>query len=492
MSEIQISDYDVLIIGAGLSGIGAAVHLTRECPDKTIAILEARDRLGGTWDLFTYPGVRSDSDMHTLGFRFKPWEAEKAIADGPSILSYLKETAREYNIEALIKYRHKMVRAAWSSADSRWTVTLQTGEVLRCNFLFMCSGYYNYDAGYTPEFKGMDSFKGEIIHPQLWKDDTAYAGKNVIIIGSGATAVTLVPAMAGQTQSITMLQRSPGYMVARPAKDSSANRLRKYLPKHWAYAITRFKNVRFQSLLYKFTQAKPKWAKSMLLGHTQKVLGKDFDLSADFTPRYYPWDERLCLVPDGDFFDAVKSGSADVKTGHIDQFEAGGIRLQSGELLPADMIVTATGLDVQVFGGAAFEVDGQLVDFSKTFSYEGMMFSGVPNMVNIFGYVNASWTLRVDIVGDWVCRLLGFMADNSVTKAVAIAPPGMVIRPWFDFLPGYIRRADALLPRQGDQEPWLHAQDYLRDKRVLKSRPIDDGVLQFSAADIPSAPRNKT
>jgi len=438
--------FDILIIGAGLSGIGAAVHMKRECPDKSLAILEARSRLGGTWDLFNYPGVRSDSDMHTLGFRFKPWEAKKAIADGPSILSYLKETVREYDIETHIHYNHKMVKAAWSSPEARWTVELESGETLSCNFLYMCSGYYNY-----------------------------------VVIGSGATAVTLVPAMAEAARSVTMLQRSPGYLVARPAVDSSANVMRALMPKQWAYNITRAKNVKFQSWLYKFTQSRPKLAKKILLGLTQRALGKAHDLSTDFSPSYYPWDERLCLVPDGDFFEAVKAGSARVKTGHIDKFESRGLRLKNGAFLPADIIITATGLDVQIFGGASFEVDGEAVDFSTRFSYEGMMFSGVPNMVNIFGYVNASWTLRLDIVSDWVCRLLRYMSDHQHAKAVPIAPQGMEMRPWFNFLPGYIRRAEHLLPRQGDREPWLHAQDYLRDKRVLAAHPIHDGILQFSA-----------
>jgi cation diffusion facilitator CzcD-associated flavoprotein CzcO len=474
--------FDILIIGAGLSGIGAAVHLRRECPDKSLAILEARERLGGTWDLFNYPGVRSDSDMHTLGFRFKPWEADKAIADGPSILAYLKETAREYDIERHIRYNHKMVRAAWSSEQARWTIKLESGETLSCNFLYMCSGYYNYAAGYTPNFKAIEAFNGQIIHPQLWDPKTEYAGKDVVVIGSGATAVTLVPAMTDTARSVTMLQRSPGYLVARPAVDKGANLLRALIPKQWAYNITRAKNVKFQSWLYKFTQSKPKLARKILLRRTQKALGKDHDLSRDFSPSYYPWDERLCLVPDGDFFEAIKAGAARVKTGHIEKFEAGGIRLENGEFLSADIIITATGLDVQIFGGASFEVDGDAVDFSTRFSYEGMMFSGVPNMVNIFGYVNASWTLRLDIVSDWVCRLLRYMSDHQHAKAVPIAPKDMEMRPWFNFLPGYIRRAEHFLPRQGDREPWLHAQDYLRDKRVLAAHPINDGVLHFSAS----------
>ena len=484
MSPIAPPFFDVLIIGAGLSGIGAAVHIKRECPDKSLAVLEARDRLGGTWDLFNYPGIRSDSDMHTLGYRFKPWEADKAIADGPSILAYLKETAREYGIESHIRYNHKMVHAAWSSEKGRWTVRLESGETLSCNFLYMCSGYYNYAAGYTPEFAGMADFDGQIIHPQKWDPKTDYTGKDVIVIGSGATAVTLVPAMAEAARSMTMLQRSPSYLVARPAKDVGANLLRAILPKQWAYNITRAKNVKLQSWLYKFSQSKPRLAKKILLGRAQKALGKDHDLSTDFNPRYYPWDERLCLVPDGDFFGAIKTGSAKVKTAHIDTFEAGGIRLKNGEFLPADIIITATGLDVQIFGGARFEVDGQAVDFSTCFSYEGMMFSGVPNMVNIFGYVNASWTLRLDIVSDWVCRLLRYMSKHHHAKAVPIAPEGMQMRPWFDFLPGYIRRAEPFLPRQGDRAPWLHAQDYLRDKAVLAAHPINDGVLHFSAPEM--------
>ncbi len=472
--------FDVLIVGAGLSGIGSAVHLSQNCPNKTYAILEARERLGGTWDLFNYPGIRSDSDMYTLGYSFKPWKEEKAIADGPSILSYLRETAQEYGVDNHILYDHKLINADWDSASARWTVTMDSGERLSCNFLFMCSGYYKYETGYTPDFTGSENFTGEIVHPQIWDKKLDYTDKDVVVIGSGATAVTLIPSMADATKSITMLQRSPGYMVAQPSKDWLANLLRKILPGKLAYAITRKKKILYQSALFKYAQSKPEKAKKMLMKRTQKALGKDRDISTDFNPRYYPWDERLCLVPDGDFFEAVKSGAAQVKTGLIDRFDTRGIVLQSGEHLPADLIITATGLELQILGGAKFSVDGKDVAFNETFSYEGFMFSGVPNLANIFGYVNASWTLRSDIIAGYVCRLINHMDEAGVSKAVATAPPDMAAKPWFDFQPGYIRRADHLLPRQGDHGPWLHKQDYVNDKKHLATRPIDDGVMEFT------------
>ncbi len=472
--------FDVLIVGAGLSGIGSAVHLSKNCPNKTYAILEARERLGGTWDLFNYPGIRSDSDMYTLGYSFKPWKEEKAIADGPSILSYLRETAHEYGVDDHILYDHKLINADWDSASARWIVTTQNGEKLSCNFLFMCSGYYKYETGYTPDFSGSEDFVGEIIHPQIWDVDLDYTDKNVVVIGSGATAVTLIPSMADATKSITMLQRSPGYMVAQPSKDWLANLLRKILPGKLAYTITRQKKIIYQSVLFKYMQRWPKMGKKMLMKRTQKALGKGHDISTDFNPRYYPWDERICLVPDGDFFKAVKNGAARVKTGLIDRFDRHGIVLQSGEHLPADLIITATGLDLQILGGAKFSVDGKDVTFGETFSYEGFMFSGVPNLANIFGYANASWTLRSDIIAGYVCRLINHMDEAGASKAVATAPRGMPAQPWFDFQPGYIRRADHLLPRQGDRAPWLHKQDYVNDKKHLATRPIDDGVMDFS------------
>ena len=428
--------FDVLIVGAGLSGVGAGVHLHEKCPKKTFAILEGRPVMGGTWDLFRYPGVRSDSDMHTLGYNFKPWREAKSIADGPSILNYVHETAAEYGVDQKIRYNHQVKSADWDSATSTWTVTAErqdtSGTVsFTCNFLFMCAGYYSYRAGFIPDFPGIETFKGTIVHPQKWPEEIDYAGKSVVVVGSGATAMTLVPAMAQTAGHITMLQRSPTYVVSRPDQDALANRLRKFLPERLAYGITRWKNVTLQAMMYRKTRTDPEKVKSLILAGVRKELGPDFDVETHFTPRYNPWDQRLCLVPNSDLFAAIRSGKASVVTDHIDTFTQDGVRLKSGQELKADIIVTATGLNMAAMGEATFSVDGAPVDFGQTWTYKGMMFSGVPNLVNTFGYINASWTLRADLTCEYVCRLVGHLDKVGATQvtprlrvATRVCPPG--------------------------------------------------------------------
>jgi monooxygenase len=479
---------DVLIVGAGLSGVGAGVHLHERCPSKSYAILEGRASMGGTWDLFRYPGIRSDSDMHTLGYRFKPWREAKAIADGPSILKYVKDTAVEYGVDKHIRYNTLAKTASWSSRDAMWTVEAQrkdTGESIRytCNFLYMCSGYYSYREGYLPEFAGRERFRGRIVHPQFWPDDLDYRDKKVVVIGSGATAVTLVPAMAQDAAHIAMLQRSPSYVVSQPAKDAIANALRAILPSGLAYAITRWKNVAMQQFMYRQTRTKPQKVKDFLLKAVRKELGPDYDVDTHFTPRYNPWDQRLCLVPDSDLFGVLRSGKASVVTDTISNFDETGIALSSGRRLDADIIVTATGLNLVVLGEMEFAVDGAAVDFGKSWTYKGMMYSGVPNMVSTFGYINASWTLRADLTSEYVCRVLSEMEKTGtqiVTPRLRESDGGMPARPWImDFSSGYMQRMMDRMPRQGDREPWINPQDYTRDKKMIRSGKLHDGVLAF-------------
>jgi monooxygenase len=489
--------FDVLIVGAGLSGVGAGVQLRERCGTKSYAILEGRPSMGGTWDLFRYPGVRSDSDMHTLGYRFKPWRAAKAIADGPAILDYVKETAREYRVDRHIRYNHLVKKAAWSTKDAAWTVEAlrkDTGETVRltCNFLCMCSGYYSYSRGHTPEFAGIERFKGRIVHPQFWSEDLDYKDKKVIVIGSGATAMTLVPAMAKDAGHITMLQRSPTYVISRPEKDAVANALRAILPASWAYAITRWKNVAWQQYIYRMTRTQPEKVKDMLLKAVHKELGPDYDVETHFTPRYNPWDQRLCLVPDSDLFVALRSGKASVVTDTIANFTETGIALSSGQHLDADIVVTATGLNLVVLGEMQFSVDGEPIDFAKTWTYKGMMYSDVPNLVSTFGYINASWTLRADLNSEFVCRLLAYMdktGARQVTPRLRDTDRDMPASPWIkDFSSGYMSRMMDRLPRQGDREPWTNSQNYIRDKKMVRHGALEDGVLLFGNPAHATAP----
>jgi monooxygenase len=480
---------DVVVVGAGLSGIGAGYHLQTMSPDRSYVILEGRESLGGTWDLFKYPGVRSDSDMHTLGFSFKPWTEAKSIADGPSILKYLKQTVSQFGIDKHIRYGQLVTKAQWSTDDAQWTVTSTnkaTGasNTYTCSFLFMCSGYYSYKKGHTPEFTGRERFKGTIVHPQEWPTDLDYAGKRVVVIGSGATAVTIVPSMADKAAHVTMLQRSPTYMVSRPDHDVLANRMRKVLPPKMAYNLTRFKNTWRQQLVYNKTRTDPNKVKQLLLGGIQLELGAEYDIAKHFTPNYNPWDQRLCLVPNGDFFKSMREGKASVVTDHIASFTETGIQLASGEHLDADIIVTATGLELVTLGEMDFFVDGNQVDFAKTWTYKGFAYSDIPNMASTFGYINASWTLRSDLTAEYVCRLLNHMRKKGVvqcTPRLREQDHNMKERPWIDgFSSGYMQRMMHRMPRQGDHEPWINPQNYRRDKKMFRHSPIDDGVMQFS------------
>ena len=478
--------FDVLIVGAGISGIAAGYHLQTNCPDRTYAILERRDKIGGTWDLFRYPGVRSDSDMYTLGFSFRPWTNPQAIVDGPSILSYLNETAAEYGIDKKIRFGHGVKRVSWSTAEARWTVEAEradTAETCRftCNFLFMCSGYYNYDEGYTPEFVGTDEFQGPIVHPQKWTKDIDYANKRVVVVGSGATAVTLVPEMAKTAAHVTMLQRSPTYIVSVPSEDGFANRLRRFLPNKLAYSVTRWKNILIGAYFFWFCRRHPRRAKAFILNLIRKELGPDYNIKQHFTPEYNPWQQRMCLVPNSDLFNALKAGTASIVTDHIETFTKQGIRLQSGEELEADLIVTATGLNLQLLGGLDVSVDGESVDFSKTLTYKGLMFSNVPNMALAIGYTNASWTLKCDLTCAYVCRLLNHMQAKGYDQCCPRPhEPDMELEPLIDFTSGYIQRALKTLPKQGSKAPWKSYQNYLLDIWTVAYGAIEDGALDFS------------
>ncbi|MSO31928.1 MAG: NAD(P)/FAD-dependent oxidoreductase, partial [Ilumatobacteraceae bacterium] len=471
--------------------IGAAYHLQTMCPDRTYVILEGRQDLGGTWDLFRYPGVRSDSDMHTLGYRFKPWTAAKSIADGPAILEYLRETVSENNIGGHIRFGHLVSRAEWSSDNARWTVHTQdsaTGHdvALTCNFLFMCSGYYSYKNGYTPAFVGIDDYEGTIVHPQKWPENLDYVGKKVVVIGSGATAMTLVPAMTATAGHVTMLQRSPTYVVSRPDNDPVADKLRKFLPERMAYRLTRLKNTTMQQIIYKKTRTEPEKVKAQLLGLVRAELGADYDVDTHFTPSYNPWDQRLCLVPNSDLFRSIRSGKASVVTDQITTFTRTGVELASGEHLDADIIVTATGLQMVTLGEMDFVVDGEAVDFSHTWTYKGCSYSGVPNMASSFGYINASWTLRSDLTCEYVCRLLNHMTKTNTdqcTPQLRQQDLGMSARSWIDgFSAGYMERTMHLMPKQGDHAPWVNPQNYGADKKMFRKAPLDDGVMQFTRA----------
>ncbi|MET1060706.1 MAG: NAD(P)/FAD-dependent oxidoreductase [Nocardioides sp.] len=477
-----MSDHlDVLILGAGLSGIGAACQLTREHPATTYAVLEARAVSGGTWDLFRYPGIRSDSDMFTLGYRFRPWSGTRALADGPSILRYVRDTAREYGVDRHIRYDHRVASAEWDRDAARWTVTVETSEGTRqltCAFLWSCTGYYDYDHGHQPDLPGIADFTGDVIHPQHWPEDFDHAGKRIVVIGSGATAVTLVPALAETAAHVTMLQRSPTYILSVPSDDGLAARLGKVLPAHAAYAATRWKNILISSGLYKLSRSRPHLVRSLIRRATVAAV-PGVDVDTHFNPRYDPWDQRLCLAPDGDLFRALRHGTADVVTDTIETFTPTGIRLASGAELEADAVVTATGLRLKPFGGIRLVVDGGDVKLPDTMAYRALMLSGVPNFAFTIGYTNASWTLKADLVGDYVCRLLTHLQEHGLCEVVPVRDESLAEEPFLDFKAGYVLRALDDLPVQGEREPWRLRQSYLHDVRTIRTAPIDDDALSF-------------
>ena len=481
---MKSAHYDVLIVGAGLSGIGAAYHLQERCPNKSYAILEGREAIGGTWDLFRYPGIRSDSDMYTLGYSFRPWTNPKAIADGPSILAYVRETAEAYGIDRKIRYGHRVERAEWSSERQRWTLqTRVAGAIVQftCNFLFACTGYYEYEQGYTPDFQGLDRFKGRVVHPQRWTPDVEYEGQRVVVIGSGATAVTLVPELAKRARHVTMLQRSPSYILSLPERDRIADWVRARVPSGSAYAFARWKNVLTSMALYGFSRRFPEGAKRLLVRHVKKAVGAEVDVATHFTPSYNPWDQRLCLVPDGDLFAAIREGRASVVTDHIDTFTETGIRLRSGKELEADLVVTATGLKVKFLGGVALEVDKKPVEPHRTLVYKGMMMSDVPSLALAIGYTNTSWTLKCDLTSEYVCRLLEFMDAHGYTSCVPRRnDPSLEEEPLIDFSSGYVKRALEHLPRQGSFTPWKLYQNYALDLLLMRHARVDDGAMEFS------------
>jgi cation diffusion facilitator CzcD-associated flavoprotein CzcO/acetyl esterase/lipase len=478
-------EVDVLIVGAGLSGIGAAVHLQRECPGKSFTLLEARDAIGGTWDLFRYPGIRSDSDMYTLGYAFKPWRAAKAIADGPSIRDYIRETAIEHGIGAHVRTQHRLVSADWSAAEGRWTVEVERGPQrqrlqMKPRFLLFCSGYYNYAQGHRPAFPGETQFEGTVVHPQFWPEGLDYAGKQVVVIGSGATAVTLVPEMARTAAHVTMLQRSPSYVVARPSTDALAEVLKRWLPAALAYRLIRTKNILVGLYFYRVMRRYPGAAKRRLVRMVREALGPQFDVDKHFKPHYKPWDQRLCLVPDGDLFRALREGRASVVTDQVETFTSQGIRLKSGELLKADVIVSATGLQLKVLGDVRLSLGGVPVTPADLLVYKGMMFSGLPNLANTFGYTNASWTLKADLTARYFCRLLRHMDRRGQTVFKPTRGADVTPEPFLDFTSGYVQRAAALLPKQGDRAPWRLHQNYVWDLLALRLGKVDDGVMDFS------------
>jgi monooxygenase len=485
---MSLEHVDVLIVGAGLSGIGAGCHLQANCPGKSYAVLEARDRIGGTWDLFKYPGIRSDSDMYTLGYSFKPWKEAKSIADGSSILNYVRQTAQEHGVEQRIRFNHRALRAEWSTAEKRWTVEAFRGDTqetvrISCDFLFMCSGYYRYDEGYTPDFQGTERFAGQIVHPQHWSEDIDYAGKRVVVIGSGATAVTLVPAMAQRAAHVTMLQRSPTYVVSLPAEDPVARLLRRFLPAKASYPIMRWKNVLLTMLSFQISRRRPGMMKGLIRKGIERQLPVGYDIDTHFKPSYDPWDQRLCLVPDGDLFEALSHGRASVVTDHIDTFTERGLKLASGAELEADVIVTATGLNLLAIGGLQINVDGREIALAETMSYKGMMLSGVPNMAFAVGYTNASWTLKCDLTCEYVCRLLNHMDANGYSYCTPHnRDPSVTELPFIDFSSGYVRRSIENFPKQGSKTPWKLHQNYALDIVNLKFGSVDDSAMEFSRA----------
>jgi monooxygenase len=484
--------FDVLIVGAGLSGVGAGCRLQEKCPNKTFAIVEARGEIGGTWDLFRYPGIRSDSDMFTLCYPFRPWSRAQAIVDGSSILDYVRETAREHGLDQKIRFHHRVVAAEWSSADARWTVEVQRSNTretvkLACGFLFTCTGYYRYDEGYTPAFDGIERFGGEIVHPQFWAEDVDYVGKRVVVVGSGATAVTLIPALAERADHVTMLQRSPSYVISLPAVDRIAGVLWRVLPAGLAYRVVREKNVRLALAIYGFSRRRPAAARRLIRKLLEHQLPPGFDIDTHFSPRYEPWDQRLCIAPDGDFFDVIRAGRVSVVTDRIATFTATGLALESGTELEADLIVTATGLKMVPLGGIGLGVDGCEVELSEALVYRGMQLSGVPNMAFAFGYANQSWTLGSDLTCEQVCRLLEHMDRFGYRACTPRNRDAAVISvPFSDLSSGYVLRAVDEFPRQGSREPWRREQHYVRNRRLLRRAAIDDPALEFSPTVAPT------
>jgi monooxygenase len=482
----QAEDLDVLIIGAGISGIGCAYYLQRDHPDKRYAILEARAATGGTWDLFNYPGIRSDSDLHTFGFEFKPWESESAIADGPEILRYIREAASENGIDDHIRLGQAVVSASWSSETGRWQVVVKHADTgkrskISARWLFAGTGYYHYDRGYTPDLPGIRKYKGLVVHPQQWPQDLDYAGKKVIVIGSGATAVTLIPAIAKEAALVTMLQRSPSYIIPLPSKDAVANLLQRVLGAQRGYQLSRRKNIWQQTAIYKLCQRYPRAARRALRWLTAKQLPEGYPVDEHFRPHYDPWDQRLCVVPDGDLFRVISNGSAEVVTDTVETFTADGIKLSSGRELEADIVVTATGLRLLAFGGIKFTVDGEAVVLPERLAFKGMMLSGMPNFSYLVGYTSASWTLKVGLVCQHLCRVLAYMDQHEYDIAVPELPyPNMTTRPLLDFSAGYVLRSLEDFPRQGAYAPWQLAMDYATDKANLHDGPVEDRNLRFS------------
>jgi len=479
---------DALIVGAGLSGIAAAYYLGRRCPNKNFAIVEGRDTIGGTWDLFRYPGVRSDSDMYTLGYRFRPWSGDKAIADGPEILQYLRDTAREFGIDKRIRFNQRVRRISWSSASAEWTVEIERGGEaaaleMRCKFLFMCSGYYRYDQGYSPQWAGRERFQGKVIHPQQWPAELDIADKRIVVIGSGATAVTLAPALAEQAAHVTMLQRSPSYIVSSPSQDGISLWLHRHLPFKLAAWLARWRLTLRQMIAFSAARSKPKETRSLILQGIREALGPDHDIERHFAPRYNPWDQRMCLTPDGALFEAIKAGALSVVTEGIDRFVEAGIRLESGEVLPADIIVTATGLQMKLMHGVEILVDGAPVDLGDTRSYMGMMYSGIPNLASAFGYTNASWTLKAELICEYVCRLLNHMERRGYDQCrPRLDAEATETEAFVDFTSGYVQRALESLPKQGKRRPWKAYQNYLKDLLLMRYGRLHDGALEFRRA----------
>ncbi len=482
-----IEHLDVLIVGAGISGICMAYYLQTRCPQKRFTLFEGREAIGGTWDLFRYPGVRSDSDMYTLGYSFRPWQDVKVIAEAPSILQYLRGTAAEFGIDQRIRFNHQVRRASWSSADARWTVEAVRGPdqeiiTVTCNFLCMCTGYYDYEQGYTPDWPGIEQFTGQIVHPQHWPENLDYTGKQVVVIGSGATAVTLIPAMAEQAGHVTMLQRSPTYIVARPVReDGASGGIHRLLPARFVHRLARWWSILFGIYFYSLTRRRPEVAKRRLLDLVRQQLGDEYDIDTHLTPKYNPWDQRLCLAPNGDFFTALKAGNVSIATDQIETFTEKGIKLRSGKELAADIIVTATGLTMKIMGGTQFVVDDVPVDLAKTLIYRGMMYRDVPNLAFVFGYINASWTLKCELITQRVCRILNYMDRHAYTQCTPrLRDQAISEEPMLGLTSGYVQRAHGMMPRQGSSNPWKMHQNYLRDLGSLRFSAVNDGTMEFT------------